>query len=296
MKITRNNVDKTCAFLNLWAIWITAQSRPDMVYGAFQRTASANLPRPLLGIVLQDGAGIDRWQIGDQQHRYHDQHAVLLNCENGSQSGQPTRTGGLWICTFDLTQTLHTPLTKQLLCQYLFAPFAITQMTSLRQAFLDLIAVKQRHDTHPCPMHLKAAWLKLLANMHDELLAQPHHHTPAQLTTAHTSRPLPAAVARAIEYINLHYANPAITQEILARTACLDPHHFGRLFKSAVGQTPMRHLRQTRLRQAAFLLANTSKNITAITHEVGLSDPQHFARIFQNLYHQSPSQWRQQAR
>lgn len=326
MRISRNNVDKTCAkpqsdtvaYLDRWASWITQQSHPPMVYGAFQRNPSSNLSRPLLGMVMQDGAGVDRWTINGITYPFADQQAVILSCAQGSQSGPCSNTGGLWISSFELPDTSQT---KKLFDDHTFAPFNVKQMPALRQAFLHLFACKQRNDMSPCPMHLKAAWLHLLALMQDEL----HDNASQTITTqrtskhkkvnrkasnrkpseesivsnsntpnaaAHTSRLPPENIARAIDHINQHYANASITQQTLAQAACLDPHHFGRLFKASLGQTPMQYLRLTRLRQAAFLLTNTSKNITTIAHEVGLNEPQHFARLFKRMHSQSPTDWR----
>lgn len=337
MGISRKSVDKrraqsaldtaaTFDFLERWAQWIVAQDHPPVVYGAYQRHPSSNLPRPLLGMVLQDGAGVDHWNIGGVTHGIKDQQAVILSCAQGSQAGpfnpaaghaghagQTRQSGGLWICSFDVTHSLDTPAMQALLRDYAFAPFNVTQMPALRQAYLQLFACKQRNDISPCAMHLKAAWLQLLALLQDELRDDSNrvvqqkkrkhsrrntalkNATSAMNVAATTSRLPPESIARAMDHIHQHYAFAAMTQQTLARAACLDPHHFGRLFKASVGQTPMRYLRQTRLRQAAFLLTNTSKNIAAITYEVGLSEPQHFARIFREMYHASPTAYRQTA-
>jgi len=85
-------------------------------------------------------------------------------------------------------------------------------------------------------------------------------------------------VARAMQYIQAHYASD-LTLEDLARAAQVSPFHLARMFKSALGVTPHRFLIQTRVQNARALLATgAGRSLAEVADSVGFADQSHLTR------------------
>ena len=80
--------------------------------------------------------------------------------------------------------------------------------------------------------------------------------------------------------------------EQVARVACLSPHHFHRLFRTAFGRTPHSYLTELRLERAATLLALTDQPVTAICFAVGFESLGSFSALFHRRTGLSPSAFR----
>jgi len=80
----------------------------------------------------------------------------------------------------------------------------------------------------------------------------------------------------------------------LAAQAGLSKFYFNRLFKSAMGVTPLRYHITLRMDAAKRLLRETKKTAAAVAGEVGYATPSHFARLFRRETGLSPSNYRRQ--
>jgi AraC family transcriptional regulator len=80
----------------------------------------------------------------------------------------------------------------------------------------------------------------------------------------------------------------------LAALAGLSKYHFHRLFKSAMGISPLRYHTNLRMELARRLLRETKKSILSIAVEVGYSNASHFAELFRRQAGLSPSDYRRQ--
>jgi len=102
---------------------------------------------------------------------------------------------------------------------------------------------------------------------------------------------LPDAVDRAGRHIVARLeADPAshINLQELADVACVTPEHLCRLFKSALGTTPVATVRLARLDHAAVLLARSNYSVAQIAVQCGFASPFHFSRAFKQVFGQSP--------
>lgn len=131
-------------------------------------------------------------------------------------------------------------------------------------------------------IRIKAALLDLLALLLDLLVPDDDH--PVH----------PPAVQRAIEFMSLHSCDPGIRLPDVVKAAGMSIHHFGRLFRQHMGETPMHYLKTLRVHHAHYLLANTDLRIDEIAADVGIPDPFHFSRIFRTQTGISPRTWRNQ--
>jgi AraC-like DNA-binding protein len=133
------------------------------------------------------------------------------------------------------------------------------------------------------PYFVKAALLELLAQLLED----------ARASEPDAGRPLPKGLAAAMEFMGLHYGNPDLTLDDVARAAYLSVDHFGRLFRQHTGMTPMRYLRLTRIDQSRFLLKRTGLRVEEVAREVGFPDPFHFSKVFRHVIGMSPTQYRE---
>ncbi|WP_079252239.1 AraC family transcriptional regulator [Streptomyces sp. MP131-18] len=89
-------------------------------------------------------------------------------------------------------------------------------------------------------------------------------------------------------------ADPAAphTVESLAARVALSPSRLGHLFAEALGDTPMRVLRDARLRHAARLLEVTDLPVARVAAASGFASPFHFSRVFRARYGVPPGAYR----
>lgn len=100
------------------------------------------------------------------------------------------------------------------------------------------------------------------------------------------------AVQTTIEYIARHL-DDALDLEALARSACLSPFHFHRVFRGMAGETPLELTRRLRLERAAWRLKEERQQpITEIAFDAGYETHEAFTRAFRACYSTSPSGFR----
>lgn len=90
-------------------------------------------------------------------------------------------------------------------------------------------------------------------------------------------------LCRARDYVESCYYEP-ISLPLLARVACLSPHHFLRLFKEAFRLTPHRYLTDVRLREARRLIEERGRPVADACLSVGFENPSSFARLFKQRF------------
>ncbi|MFF4255711.1 helix-turn-helix domain-containing protein [Streptomyces sp. NPDC001663] len=117
------------------------------------------------------------------------------------------------------------------------------------------------------------------------------------LLTAATARPPsppPGADPRVRRAEALIAADPgaAHTVRSLAESVSLSPSRFAHLFTRQLGQSPMRALREARLRHAARLLEGTDLSVDRVAAASGFASPFHFNRAFRARYGVPPGAYR----
>lgn len=80
-----------------------------------------------------------------------------------------------------------------------------------------------------------------------------------------------------------------LTLDELARLAGLSQRHLQRMFRTALGMTPMCYYLNLRLRRARTLLLQTEMSIMNITVACGFQSACHFSKAYRALYGYSPS-------
>lgn len=117
------------------------------------------------------------------------------------------------------------------------------------------------------------------------------------LTTAGARPPtaprpgLDARIHRAQALIDADPGAPH-TVRSLAEQVSLSPSRFAHLFSRQLGRSPMRALREARLRHAARLLEATDLPVERVAAASGFASPFHFNRVFRERYGTPPGAYR----
>ncbi|KUO18225.1 helix-turn-helix domain-containing protein [Streptomyces dysideae] len=112
--------------------------------------------------------------------------------------------------------------------------------------------------------------------------------------TARMPSPRPGAddrVRRAEELIAADPGAPHTVRSLAAHVA-LSPSRFAHLFTQQLGQSPMRALREARLRHAARLLEGTDLSVERVSFASGFASPFHFNRVFRERFGIPPGAYR----
>lgn len=96
---------------------------------------------------------------------------------------------------------------------------------------------------------------------------------------------------KAFKFIANNYAS-AISIENIAQESGMSHAAFIKAFKRYQGTPPVRFLMQTRVRQAADLLANTTLKIEDIAEQTGFPNRAYMSRVFKMITGRSPAQFR----
>ncbi|WP_371664237.1 helix-turn-helix domain-containing protein [Streptomyces sp. NBC_00280] len=117
------------------------------------------------------------------------------------------------------------------------------------------------------------------------------------LLASAAARPLPQRpgvdhrVSRAEALIAADPAAPH-TVRSLAEEVALSPSRFAHLFTEQLGRSPMRALREARLRHAARLLEATDLPVERVAFASGFASPFHFNRVFRERHGTPPGAYR----
>ena len=98
-------------------------------------------------------------------------------------------------------------------------------------------------------------------------------------------------VEQAMRWLELQYAQP-ISIEQLAKSLGYHRTHLSKLFKEAVGLSPMQFLMQIRLERAKSLL-RSQWSVEQVASSVGFADALYFSKQFRKRYGMSPTEYRQ---
>lgn len=99
-------------------------------------------------------------------------------------------------------------------------------------------------------------------------------------------------VEQVIGYFEDHYAEK-ISLDGIAENMYLSPFYISRIFKSEIGDTPIRYLINIRLERAKELLeSGFVGSVQEVAAQVGYDDVYHFSKLFKKRYGFPPSQAR----
>jgi AraC family transcriptional regulator len=98
---------------------------------------------------------------------------------------------------------------------------------------------------------------------------------------------------RITEWMARHVTEDLNLDQLPAQVG-LSKFHFDRLFKRAVGRSPLRYQIDLRMNEARRLLRETKKSIMEVALDVGYTNPSHFAKLFRRENGLTPREYRHQ--
>ena len=122
----------------------------------------------------------------------------------------------------------------------------------------------------------------------DEIAARENPGTPGW-THAIADRPIRQVLTLMHGHLGHGWTLDELGQQVgLSRSALAER------FRSAMGDTPLNHLRTLRMQKAMQLLADTRQTLEQVAQAVGYQDAFGFSKVFKRTTGQSPRQFREQ--
>lgn len=159
-------------------------------------------------------------------------------------------------------------------------PFKTT-VSSRMERLMDL-GLSLQHD----PQSLAPSLAHLAAAAFWEFVS-----SSGSATLSNQNARLPDSIKRVQAYIRQNYYSD-INLDHLSEIAFVTPEHLIRLFRAHLGTTPMRYLRDVRVRQGISFLSHTGINIERIAFNCGFKTAAHFSRCIKQTTGQTPSEIR----
>ena len=97
-----------------------------------------------------------------------------------------------------------------------------------------------------------------------------------------------------LQFVHDHYSDE-VTMGQIAASAAVSESECLRCFRATVDTTPIRYLRQYRIRQAARLLCHTEERISDIASRCGFQDMSYFTKSFREQLGCTPTEYRRRA-
>lgn len=170
------------------------------------------------------------------------------------------------------------PLTSPFRQQYGFAPANPVFFSSLLRQMYE----KWKGPTPLNRFYGKSAFYQLVYEIYEEL------------ERGHVRTFEPDVVAMAARYLDKHYTQPIVIQEVCDMLG-VSYSHFHRSFKQHFGQSPQDYLICTRLHAARALLNTSHASIREIAAYCGFQDERNLQRMFSKHMGLSPNVYRQNA-
>ena len=104
----------------------------------------------------------------------------------------------------------------------------------------------------------------------------------------------PAVISEAKLYMSLHYSDPNLMLQDVAKAVNMSSSRFSTVFSQQNGQTFTEYLVYLRLKKAKELLRTTTDRSLQIARDVGYNDAHYFSYIFKKNTGMTPSEYRAQ--
>lgn len=95
----------------------------------------------------------------------------------------------------------------------------------------------------------------------------------------------------ATDYMIAHYADPDISNDLLAGLCGISTVYFRKTFDAVYGISPIRYLNELRISKAKAILSGDYSSIGQVSESVGYNSVYHFSKMFKTYTGMSPTQY-----
>jgi AraC-like DNA-binding protein len=283
-------MDIICEYLDALAQWVGRTGAPPLPYVGQGGGRFYNPPAPHVEICFVLKGGIERVRIGDKSFDIPPHHVSVHNVHFGNYSDPHPGTSSF--CAFlDISgEPSLARMGNEAWCQVLpvMSPERMEPLfRTLAERCLLAGSRKPEYLSHVYAYHpeqdrnavrsaevlVQAALLELLGAIMEEAEHAGLGGNPGENIV----------VRRAEACMAKRYADPALSLADLAEAAHLSVDHFGRVFRTLTGVSPMQRLRVLRMEQARRLLGRGGMRVGEVARSVGFEDPYHFSRVFRQV-------------
>ncbi len=100
----------------------------------------------------------------------------------------------------------------------------------------------------------------------------------------------------AVSFIATHFSSHLDVAWVAQHVSFVSTSHLARLFRSRMGISPLRHLKQVRLERAAQLMRSSADAVATIARRVGYRNASHFVRDFRRMFKATPLDYRRRGK
>ena len=128
----------------------------------------------------------------------------------------------------------------------------------------------------------------ILSNRFEELIILlSRHYSDIETTKARAL----VRLSKVIDYMENNYSEN-LNIEDLSQKAYMSKRNFMRIFKGAVGLSPIHYLKQVRLQKARTMLRESNFQVAEISDTCGFTDSNYFIKCFRKAYSITPYKYR----
>ena len=127
--------------------------------------------------------------------------------------------------------------------------------------------------------HLLSGLYEIIGRLNDQMS---NHYLPQ------TKR---AKILPSIEYIEKHFSDSDISNDLLASISGISTVYFRKIFFEIYQKSPMQYIHMLRMEKAKTLLESGYSSVGETAHLVGFNNIYHFSRTFKQAYGIAPSMY-----
>lgn len=156
--------------------------------------------------------------------------------------------------------------------------FQVLQLRNSQQIIADCKRLEKQYHTGASRLRVFAMFYDLLAELQDQ--QKPQHYL----------------LSKAVDYMDRHFVDPNLSNDLLARQAGISQVYFYKLFVAHYGTTPKQYIMNLRIQKAKQLLLESPFSVSAVAEGCGFSGVYHFSRVFKEKTGVSPSKYMKENR
>lgn len=101
----------------------------------------------------------------------------------------------------------------------------------------------------------------------------------------------PDIIAPSIKYINEHFCDNDINNDIIAKQSNISTVYFRKVFTASYGSSPMKYIKNMRIEKSQYLLKNKNMSISEIAIKCGFGSIYRFCDVFKKQMNCSPGEY-----